>query len=409
MKEIHNMISVIVPIYNTAKYLEKCVNSILNQSYKDLEILLIDDGSTDDSLSVCKQIQKKDGRIKVFHKENGGIVSTRVYGMKKATGEYIAFIDSDDWIEKSMYEELIDKIENVDLVTSGIYRYGASGNIVAQWIDLIDEGEYQIDDEEFLDNLIISRKYDGGTVIGGISNNLVTKIFKRSVMEKFIDDIDFEIQLEEDLYILLMYLSNCKKVRITHEIYYHYVYNACSVVNKKHVNYLEQRMRFYNGLSKYIKKIDFEEILLKQLQRRFLYTIFSDTGKNMGVDAKIEFPAHNFPDEEMLHGKKIAIFGCGIVGRDYINKLGSKSFCEIKCILDNKKCGTIFGGYEVKSPKEFDFCSVDYILCAVIEEAIAIEMKNQLVSLGADAKRVLWRKPINIWREYFLRGNDIFS
>ena len=99
-------ISVIVPVWNAHDYLGRCVESIIDQTYKNLEILLVDDGSSDDSLAICNRYAEKDTRIKVFHKENGGQASARNYALEYATGEYIGFVDNDDWIFPTMYERL---------------------------------------------------------------------------------------------------------------------------------------------------------------------------------------------------------------------------------------------------------------------------------------------------------------
>ncbi len=105
-------ISVIVPVFNSEKTIERCVNSVVNQSYKNWELLLIDDGSTDHSLELCNHLAEKDARIKVFHKDNGGVSSARNYGMNKAEGEYLAFIDSDDSVEDHYLQVLMDTKEN---------------------------------------------------------------------------------------------------------------------------------------------------------------------------------------------------------------------------------------------------------------------------------------------------------
>lgn len=103
-------ISVIVPIYKSEKYLDRCVESLVNQTYENLEIILIDDGSPDGSPQICDRWAQKDCRIKVIHKANGGAFSARLHGVKEATGSYIGFVDSDDWIEKDMYEYLYNLI-----------------------------------------------------------------------------------------------------------------------------------------------------------------------------------------------------------------------------------------------------------------------------------------------------------
>lgn len=108
------MLSVIVPVYNAEEYLRKCVDSILYQTYSDLELLLINDGSTDSSGVVCDEYARKDYRVRVIHKENGGVSSTRNLGLDLAKGEYITFVDADDWIEHETYEKIFSQIESTE-------------------------------------------------------------------------------------------------------------------------------------------------------------------------------------------------------------------------------------------------------------------------------------------------------
>lgn len=110
---IAETISVIVPVYNAEKYLDRCVESIVAQTYKNLEIILVDDGSTDNSPAICDAWAKKDSRIRVIHKKNGGVSSARNAGLDACTGDYIGFADADDWMEPDMYEVLIGNAKDI--------------------------------------------------------------------------------------------------------------------------------------------------------------------------------------------------------------------------------------------------------------------------------------------------------
>ena len=107
-----SLISVIVPIYNSEKYLDNTIKSIINQTYKNLEIILVDDGSTDKSYEICKKYQKKDNRIKLFHQKNKGVSFARNIGIENSNGEFLTFLDSDDLIDKKMYEKLFNAFDN---------------------------------------------------------------------------------------------------------------------------------------------------------------------------------------------------------------------------------------------------------------------------------------------------------
>ena len=108
---MEDKVTIIVPVYNAEKYLEKCIKSLINQTYNNLEIILIDDGSLDKSWNICNNFAKKDTRIKVYHKENGGVSSARNWGLSNSSGKYILFVDSDDWLEDNMIEILYREIE----------------------------------------------------------------------------------------------------------------------------------------------------------------------------------------------------------------------------------------------------------------------------------------------------------
>ena len=114
------MISIIVPVYNAENWLKKCVDSIINQTYKDIEILLINDGSKDRSIDILKEYEKKDSRIRVFDKQNEGVSKTRNLGIKEAKGEFIQFVDCDDYIEENMCETMLHLISNSDMAICGM-------------------------------------------------------------------------------------------------------------------------------------------------------------------------------------------------------------------------------------------------------------------------------------------------
>ena len=144
MKE--DLISVIVPIYNVEKYLEKCIKSIINQTYKNLEIILVDDGSPDNCGKICDEFAERDKRIKVIHKENGGLSDARNFGLNVASGDYISFVDSDDYINEKMYEILFSEIKknDSDIVFCDYIKFSEDNinNFVPEKYDIIIHDKY---------------------------------------------------------------------------------------------------------------------------------------------------------------------------------------------------------------------------------------------------------------------------
>ena len=198
-------ISVIVPVYNTEAYLHKCIDSILNQSFTNFELLLVDDGSTDKSGQICDEYAKNDSRIKVFHKNNEGISATREFAIQHATGDYIQFIDSDDWIEPNMIEEMFNGAiaTNSDIVGCNFIQ-------------------------EFPDRSLKTKAFytEKDTFIQSVVSNywgVLWKILFRRIL--VIDnDIHFPKNVDggEDYYYVVNLLLNARKIFCINKFFYHY-------------------------------------------------------------------------------------------------------------------------------------------------------------------------------------------
>ena len=220
------LISVIVPVYNVKNTLEFCIKSICSQTYKFLEILIVDDGSTDGSDLICDRLQKTDTRIKVFHKNNGGLSDARNFGLKNATGDIISFIDSDDVIHCRFYEVLISYLlkYNAEIVSSSIidfYNFDFSLQFkINQDIKINQCSEYN--------GINIIKEYLNPSKIRTIHHSACIKIYDKKVL----DNIHFPCgKLHEDLFFTFKVLLNAKKlVYIDEKLYFHYI-NKFSISN----------------------------------------------------------------------------------------------------------------------------------------------------------------------------------
>ena len=215
MSVVGEKISVVIPVYNCENYLEQCIESVVTQSYSNLEIILVDDGSTDNSGHICKAWSKKDSRIIVITQKNQGQNRARYRGVKESTGKYIAFVDGDDWIDSEMYSNLIKDIGDNELISSGTIRHDENIDNFYEWFDLLNEGEYKTDDPVFLNNLIIAQNYTGGVNIGGISNNLWNKLFLAKKLKEVFEKYDVYVRYEEDFLVILFYIVKSIYVKFT--------------------------------------------------------------------------------------------------------------------------------------------------------------------------------------------------
>jgi glycosyltransferase involved in cell wall biosynthesis len=214
---VDSLISIIIPVYKVESYLVKCVESVMNQSYRNLEIILVDDGSPDNCGEICDQFASIDNRIKVIHKENGGLSSARNAGLKIATGDFIGFVDSDDWIEKCMYEYLVAKAiqEDADIVQCGFQAVFPNGKI---------ERQYLFEDERYTTNQAILDAYFSQTKINVVVWN---KLYKRDLIK---DIRMVEGRLNEDTMFSLEVMLQSNKVVSIGKVYYNYLLRDTSIM-----------------------------------------------------------------------------------------------------------------------------------------------------------------------------------
>lgn len=234
MKKIK--VSVIVPIYNTEKFLEKCIKSILNQTLKEIEIILINDGSTDNCHKICKEYAEKNkDKIKYINNKNIGCSATRNLGIELAQGEYVAFVDSDDYIDKEMYEEMYIEAtsKNYDVVISGIIYEGNKKRT------------------EIVCPKKIKKKYDWLKLDRKIANP-VNKIFKKDLVKKLGVIFHIESHSGEDLVFCFKITIDTIKVFCMHKAYYHYVFHENnSIYNfEKKLDMIKSYQELYNYLVK---------------------------------------------------------------------------------------------------------------------------------------------------------------
>lgn len=240
------MISIIVPVYNVEKYLNRCIESILNQTYKNFELILVNDGSTDKSRQICEKYQAEDNRVIVINQQNKGVSAARNVGLEIAKGEYIAFVDSDDYIERDMYESLINdcKNKNSDITVCGFYQLRPNSK----------RNELFIKNESFIMNSIdCINKFFEDDYIKDLMYAPWNKLFKRKV----IGNIRFneELSMGEDILFIFECLEKCNFIFFNTESKYNYIYRENSAMREK---FSEKRLD-------YIKAFDcMEKICLER-------------------------------------------------------------------------------------------------------------------------------------------------
>lgn len=220
---MQSLISVIVPVYNTEKYLDRCIQSVLAQTYTNWELLLIDDGSTDSSGAICDKYAEQDSRIKVFHKENGGASSARNLGLDNAKGEWITFVDSDDWIDPTMYQYLIRAMIETEC---DISMCGVS-------IESIDTSRH-VDCDPLYENRNSLHCIE--MLEGPVASSSYNKLIKKSLINEKAIRYDTRLGMWDDLWVVIRLRYFASKITVVNGVYYHYRVDTPASITKQTIH-----------------------------------------------------------------------------------------------------------------------------------------------------------------------------
>lgn len=234
-------ISVVVPVYGVEKVLGRCVDSILAQSYENLEIVLVDDGSPDECPLICDGYGQKYDNVVVVHKENGGLTSAWKEGVKKASGVFVGFVDSDDWIEPDMYERLYTELKkaDADIAMAGlVFDYEDKNYPPRRETNRMEQPFYDHDGLQKLYPVLLN---DGSFIGRTIQPSRVTKLFKKELVEKNLALWDDRVTVGEDLQMVFGAVLDARSICAVPDYYpYHYWYNLSSMTGKHDPGYLEK-------------------------------------------------------------------------------------------------------------------------------------------------------------------------
>ena len=212
-------ISIIVPVYNVEQYLERCVESLINQTHKNIEIILVDDGSKDNSGKLCDELAQRDSRIIVYHKENGGLSDARNYGIDKSTSDYVGFVDSDDFVDEDMYEILLSNLLKFDSEISFCRLNDVFNDDITK--DNTENKPYLMTSEQAIKMVLEAKVF---------SVTAVNKLYKKSLF----DQIRFDKgKIAEDAFIMVDLLSRCEKIAATEAKKYYYMHRENSITTQK--------------------------------------------------------------------------------------------------------------------------------------------------------------------------------
>lgn len=378
---MNDLISVIVPIYNVELYLRECIESILGQTYKNLEVLLIDDGSTDYSGCICEEYAKRDNRICVYHKANEGLVATRKFGISVAKADYIWFVDGDDYVEADMAAHMINlmQVNQVDFVHTGFFQ-----DEDVRCIGCMAKPEKYVLNEEnreylFADYILEQKK-------GWLATSLCSKLYKKVLLQKVYQMVPDEQSYCEDVINFVVSILLADSVYFDNHAFYHYRTREGSIYRTNSIRNVAEFGQVIKTLVHICEQFGTQKIIpmVEHYYKKWLINY-------LRANTDIEICIYEFPEMAKIKKKKIVLYGAGEVGKDYYAQIVKYENCDIVAWVD--KNPKVFPYYEVKAVQELDRIQFDCILIAVKNQKIAKDIESELNALGVGRDKILWSEP----------------
>lgn len=340
------MISVIIPVYNVEQYLRQCIESVSNQTHKKLEIILVDDGSTDSSGKICDEFAKKDNRIAVIHQKNQGVTQARNAGLRISHGEYIGFVDGDDWIEPNMYSSMYYKIvnENVDIVMCGHFdNVGTEQREVPHGVYA---GKYE---KERIVKELYPQMISGDRFFEyRIFLTLWDKLFRRNKLIKFQLQVDERIVMGEDIACVVPYLLDCSRISVMRECLYHYRQSLASTIKRIPDREVGQYRILYQAVQKSLDISGFACEFRRQWRDFYLFMAVPRADHLYQGFKELDYL---FPFPQIKQGSSIALYCAGTYGQRLYSYLQQTNFCKVVIWVDQAYEQFQAMGLPVKNPE----------------------------------------------------------
>lgn len=394
--------SIIVPIFNAEQYLEQCLSSIVNQTYHNLEIVLVNDGSTDKSLEICQKYQRLDQRIKIISKENGGLIRARKTGLSLATGRFIGFVDSDDWIEPTMYETLANCMDEkgCDLVSSGIIRDYEDSNRQVVVYDNYPEGIYNNLNSAIYPTMLYHPQYRNF----GIYCTLWNKLYKKELLVQVYKEMNEDVFYGEDALACYPYCLLAESIYILHKAFYHYNIRQESMSFTPDRRLPYNNYLLYHGLQDIFTKSLYRIVLMRQLKKYLMMLERHSLHVLYQFDA-VALDEWKFSFPESLYDKKYVLYGAGVCGQALYRNLCEKEkeqnmvmWVDQEAEKREQECA-----YLINKPDVLLRAEWDVILVAVKSENMAMQIMDELAETYHIARtKMCWRQVehIPIWDIY---------
>lgn len=387
-----DLISVIVTVYNVEPYIRQCLESIVRQEYMNLEIILVDDGSTDGSSMVCDEYAGTDERIKVIHKSNAGVVQARKTGVQEASGKYVGYVDADDWIEPWAYRRLYEEIERwkADVAAAGRIEEFPGKSKVCK--NKVAPGVYK---GNVLSDLYSRMIFSGIFFEFGLYPTVWDKLFKRELLLENQMQVPDDILIGEDVACVYPCLLEAETICVVDDCFYHYRQREGSMLGTKDRKYYDRVSVLQRYLYARCRNTEYWNILEKQIDIYIMDMILNGARHLYGLKSAPEICSQFlFPFHRIKRGSRIALYGAGNVGQKFFRQIEHCGYCQIVCWADRDAQKFENTVWRVSPPCILEKGGFDYVVVCAADEELASVIKRELMEMGIEKSRLVWENPV---------------
>jgi glycosyltransferase involved in cell wall biosynthesis len=370
---MNDLISIVVPIYNGERYLAECLDSLKTQYYQNIEMILVDDGSTDHTADICHKYISEDHRFHYIYQKNSGQNAARKKGVEYASGNWVMFVDSDDFVTEDYCSSFISlqRQADADLVFGRLQRfqngiYGRKSQILSGVLS----------GNEVLANILNSRFFE--LAIGGL---LVPVLFRRKIIYGALRNVDMRIHFSEDCACIIACLCKVKRVTFLSKVVYFYRQNALSCCHSHEKSTLVDEKLFRQNVLRRIKELPNEDAVKRKMDWLIVSGLLLG-----GYEYFWDFPGL-YPFGEIAAGKRIVIYGAGVLGEELYNKF--PKHLELAACVDRQADYYRSLGKPVFHVEELDNLTYDYIAIATINPGTSDEIERELQKMRIPTEKIL--------------------
>lgn len=381
MKEY--LVSVVVPVYNVEEYLPECIESIIRQSWRRLEIILVNDGSTDRSGEICKAYQEKDSRIVFLDQENQGLTSARTAGAEAVTGDYVLCVDGDDWIDECLIEELLSVKPAADVFAFGYCEEGAGYSSVKS--NVLQDGLYTGSRLHEFQRVMMMEET---AFEHGVFPSLCMKLIQSRIYRANQKAVSPDITYGEDAVCTYSCLLDADSVYVKNRPYYHYRIRENSIVHSSQISTVSLKL-LYSQLSDRIKKEVCSEQLMTQLNLYMWKALLLKSYDNISTTMPL------FPFRKVDFHTRVLIYGAGLMGQVMRDCCMDRNIPVIGWV-DRRYQEYQRQGMEVQSLEEIARDDFDIVMISILNKNVAERVKADLLEKGIGEDKIDMLDPADL-------------